>query len=352
MNNKQQNMDKIQCGTYEFKWNDTIKEMDDSTNLLNTQNLSALQRKLANDGYILLRNQIPTNLIDDALEIVVNNLNSTWNCIQDINTLNIKPGSKGILLTGYKPITHNKKVLSLLHCKELQNIMYKIFNCSEPITYDTKWCRVKGKNEFTEQHSDFYRFSDNFTKMVTVWMPLIDITINRGPLAVCPRSHLLRYPTDKISMEEKVDVELPEEFEQFNKTSIWRTTNFNKGDILIFDIRTIHASLINKTDKFRISIDTRWQPKNVIKFWNDSYIRFPQFIQINNDQNKDKNNEREDQKDKDQEIDLNEIMMDCTFTDSDNDIINSLDFDSISKRLCEKTKIQNDNKTDFRSTFV
>lgn len=327
----------IQCGTYQFKWNETIKEMDDSTLLLNRDNLSSLQRKLANDGYILLRNQIPTNLIDDALEIVVNNLDSTWNCIQDINTLNIKSNSKGILLTGYKPITHHKKVLSLLHCKKLQDIMYKIFDNSEPITYDTKWCRVKGKNEFTEQHSDFYRFNDNFTKMVTVWMPLMDISINRGPLAICPKSHLLKYQTDKISMEEKIDIELPAEFEQFNKKSIWRTTNFNKGDLLIFDIRTIHASLINKTNRFRISIDTRWQPKNVIKFWNDSFIRFPQFIQ----------------KKKKEQI----IMMDTdddTYH-SDNDIIHSLDFKAISKRLCDnyhKINSQNHDNDDNRSTFV
>ena len=374
--------DIIECGTYKFKWNDRMKEMDDSTHLLkNEETLSELRRKLSNDGYILLRNQLPTNLIDDALGIVADNLDSTWNCIDTViddkkqeigDNLYIKNDSAGILLTGYKPITHNKKVLSLLHCDCIINIMYKIFNNQEPITYDTKWVRVKGKNENTEQHSDYYRFNDNCFKMLTVWMPLMDINIERGPLAVCPKSHLLNYNiNDNVNgygmEEEKSDIELPEEFIEFNKTAIWKTTNFKKGDLLIFDIKLVHASLINKTNKFRISIDTRWQPKNVIKFWNDSFIRFKQFIEKKTNQKKNRNQKEIIITTTDQ--DLNDIMMDCTFTDSDNDIVDTLDFETISKRLCQKTSQyyhdrdnhnnnndhnnnNNNYKNDSRSTFV
>ena len=34
------------------------------------------------------------------------------------------------------------------------------------------------------------------------------------------------------------------------------------GDLLIFSMRTIHASLDNQSDLIRISADTRYQPAN------------------------------------------------------------------------------------------
>eukprot|EP00483_Globobulimina_turgida_P013494 UN13519 len=107
-------------------------------------------------------------------------------------------------------------------------------------------------------------------------MPLMNVPICRGPLAVCPKSHLLDFQT-ATKYERKyddTDEELPSDFSAFNKTAQWKVTNFNAGDVLIFDIRTVHAALVNKTNTFRISIDTRWQPMDSIAFWNDSFIRF------------------------------------------------------------------------------
>merc|ERR1712113_1126743 len=98
-------------------------------------------------------------------------------------------------------------------------------------------------------------------------------------------------------MDQKNDTELPPEFEAFNKTVIWESTHFNKGDLLIFDIRTVHASLTNKTNKFRVSIDTRWQPKHSVTFWSDSFIRFDQIKQNKND-NDDKEKKEEENNDK------------------------------------------------------
>ena len=39
----------------------------------------------------------------------------------------------------------------------------------------------------------------------------------------------------------------------------WRTSEFKMGDVLIFGMYTMHASLNNMSPKFRISADTRYQ---------------------------------------------------------------------------------------------
>mmetsp|Transcript_16536 Transcript_16536/g.24879 ORF Transcript_16536/g.24879 Transcript_16536/m.24879 type:complete len:80 (-) Transcript_16536:174-413(-) len=54
--------------------------------------------------------------------------------------------------------------------------------------------------------------------------------------------------------------ELPDGYREFSKDALWKTATFKAGDILVFDIRLVHASTANTTKAFRISMDTRWQP--------------------------------------------------------------------------------------------
>ena len=44
--------------------------------------------------------------------------------------------------------------------------------------------------------------------------------------------------------------------------SKWKTTDFAAGDVLIFNMQTLHMSTTNMTNKARISCDTRWQPSS------------------------------------------------------------------------------------------
>ncbi len=84
-------------------------------------------------------------------------------------------------------------MLSIVHSEYLINLFTKIFD-KEYGTYDCKWLRVKGKEEFTDEHSDFYRFKENCEGMITCWLPLMDVPKEKGPLAMCPGSHKLEGP--------------------------------------------------------------------------------------------------------------------------------------------------------------
>ena len=295
--------------------------MTDSSNLYDSD-LPALRSRLQADGYILLRNQIDPKLIDGALNVVADNLAETWQCIDmdpdhhpqpaQRHDLFIKEQSEGILLTGYRPITHHEAVQSLLHCDDLVTLMHSLFG-QEPMTYDTKWVRVKGTNESTDEHSDYYRFAEHCTQMVTAWMPLMDVPVHKGPLAVCPGSHLLidgdgDGDDGQYGMDQK-ECELPADFETFHESTCWKTCDFKKGDILIFDIRLVHASLTNQTKQFRVSIDTRWQPRSVVTLIGDSFVRFQRYLKRDLDG---KEVSCKEMKGGDQ-------MMDCSISESDDD---------------------------------
>lgn len=52
----------------------------------------------------------------------------------------------------------------------------------------------------------------------------------------------------------------PHEVAALDPDCQWRTTDYGAGDIVIFGMRTLHASTANLTDHARLSCDVRWQP--------------------------------------------------------------------------------------------
>ncbi|ETO36834.1 Phytanoyl-CoA dioxygenase [Reticulomyxa filosa] len=232
--------------------------------------------ELSKTGYIYLQNYIPKDLIVKARNSIAKALHNTFGIIQTsaehkIDDLYIKQDCNGVLLTGFKPITHAPEVLSVVHCKELVSLFRGLLDCHDIVTYDSKWLRIKGTNEYTEEHCDYYRFINGWNQLYTCWIPLMDIPFNRGGLAVCDQSHLL---ADFDEATDTVNEELPPSFTEYCKksTTVWKTSNYAEGDVLIFDIRLIHASLVNTCDRFRVSIDTRWQPLKYASF--EQNIRF------------------------------------------------------------------------------
>jgi hypothetical protein len=80
--------------------------------------------------------------------------------------------------------------------------------------------------------------------MLTTWVPLIDIPVRLGGLAVRPGSHLgpPRRPRLLGPAERG-----------------WATTDYRAGDALVFHCLTSHAALPNADTSLRLSGDFRWQ---------------------------------------------------------------------------------------------
>jgi hypothetical protein len=80
--------------------------------------------------------------------------------------------------------------------------------------------------------------------MLTSWIPLMDIPVRLGGLAVRPGGHLgppkLPRPLGRIALG-------------------WATTDYRPGDVIIFHCLTPHAALANTGSVLRLSGDFRWQ---------------------------------------------------------------------------------------------
>jgi len=222
-------------------------------NEVSVRNIDAIRKTLQNDGAVHIKNIFPENLVLAARRVFLKTLESFVEFDKDRGDAYFKPGSRGHLLTGYRPLTHHKDVLSLITSKYLVDIFRDILD-GDPATFDTKWARSFTKDEFTDWHSDWYRFASVKGPMYTAWIPLGNYKVDEGVLMVAEKSHLLKDYREEDSM-----IELPKSFVWFKHQCTKRVSDVRIGDAIIFDIRTIHCSTKNKTDRMRVSIDTRWQ---------------------------------------------------------------------------------------------
>jgi hypothetical protein len=90
-------------------------------------------------------------------------------------------------------------------------------------------------------HRDYLNW--RIPDMLTVWMPLLPCSRERGSLAVLAGSHLagVGYPNT------------------FDTPSDWVTGDFDPGDVILFHCYTVHGVLPNESPLLRLSIDSRWQ---------------------------------------------------------------------------------------------
>jgi hypothetical protein len=106
--------------------------------------------------------------------------------------------------------------------------------------------------------------SDANMDMWTCWMPLIDIPAdpNCSRLMVLPRSHLLpgyvqlrNHTADGAHKEQR----LPHRWKGDARSgAVWQVpSELRAGDIILFNIKLIHAANPNNSGHFRISLDTR-----------------------------------------------------------------------------------------------
>jgi len=57
----------------------------------------------------------------------------------------------------------------------------------------------------------------------------------------------------------------------------WLTASYRAGDALVFDCRTVHRALPNRSERVRLSLDVRAQPATTERSW-DSLRTVPEVV--------------------------------------------------------------------------
>ncbi len=232
---------------------------------------AALRQRLEEDGYLLLRGLHDRDAVLRARESVLRRLDARGALADDVSL------TEGIVNPHYEgPANYSARHNDDLKTAELKALVYgpaimnffdRLFG-TEAASYQFQWPRAVGPGGFSPIHCDWPFMSRGSSRLLTCWTPLDDIPPEFGPLVICEGSHRWQHVIETYGRSD-VDRDLttgtfsedPAELVE-NFGGRWATTTFRAGDVVILGMHTIHASLTNTTDRFRISCDTRYQPES------------------------------------------------------------------------------------------
>jgi hypothetical protein len=228
-----------------------------------------LRQRLEADGYLFLRGLRPR---DEVLE-----------ARRDILTRFAKRGAldpnapllDGVMHPDYsEPVSSSVRGKEDLKTRSLERLVYgrqimELFErlFKKPVdSFRFQWLRVAGPGAGSAIHCDAPYMSRGSRRLLTCWTPLGDISPEMGPLTICLGSHRWERVIETYGQTD-VDHDLTTGAFSEDPTELvdafggrWASAHFRAGDVVIFGMHMIHASLTNRTNRFRISCDTRYQP--------------------------------------------------------------------------------------------
>ncbi|MGC4047393.1 MAG: phytanoyl-CoA dioxygenase family protein [Armatimonas sp.] len=265
-----------------------LGELRDSGAL--ASNGAALRERMAEDGYLYLRGALNRDLVAQVRHACLSKLSDAeW----------LEPGTNPADSIARKDgqgryfnpalAENNPLLMELLYTGSMIDL-YREFLDFDVAHFDYTWMRAVGPGGATQPHCDIVYMGRGTHQLYTSWTPLGDVNLTLGGLMVLENSHkraditgeYLKHdvdtyciggPGEKPVTEGKIHWEHwrkpgepwsgafsdnPAELrEQFG--SRWLTAEFSMGDVLIFSMSTIHASIDNRTDHIRLSSDSRYQ---------------------------------------------------------------------------------------------
>jgi hypothetical protein len=247
---------------------DHLAELRDANALLDDP--SALRQRMAEDGYLYLRELIPRQAVLAARAAIMQHMAEQEALVPGRPVLEgaMPRGGKGVPMMGRKHITHSPDVLAVLENPRLFDFFAQYFD--EPArTFDYKWLRAVGNEGYTGSHYDVVYMGRGSQRLHTAWIPLGDIAVQQGTLAInvgsnhAPGFETVRQTYGRMDVDrDGTDGWFATDPQQItdNYGGQWATANFQAGDVVIFGMFTMHCSTTNTTDRFRLSCDVRYQP--------------------------------------------------------------------------------------------
>jgi hypothetical protein len=241
-----------------------LTELRDSNDIM--EDMAALRARMKEEGYLLLRG---FHNRDDVLQVRQDILAKL--AAEPDRLDSSFPQEEGIV--GPKPRTAlfggtNEDMPSLLKVANSPKLMafFESFLGGEVRTYDYKWPRAMPTGKSSGCHYDNVYMGRGTPNVYTVWTPLGDVPKELGSLALCLGSQHFdqvkdvygSLDVDKDNTAGGILTEDPVEIVD-NFGGRWATTDFQAGDIIIFGMFILHFALKNSTNRYRTSMDTRYQ---------------------------------------------------------------------------------------------
>jgi ectoine hydroxylase-related dioxygenase (phytanoyl-CoA dioxygenase family) len=250
-----------------------IGELTDSRPLL--EDGPQLRARFESDGYAFFRGALDDELVQSAREEVLARL-------EEVDE--VEPGSDGVF-TGrserdalhpdrgkfWQSVSTGDRLRQASHGAGARRLVEAIIG-EAVVPFDYLMLRVATPGRATEVHYDYPFFARLHDQVRTVWIPIGDVPVERGPVFVVEGSNRFE---DVIADLRGFEVTAGSSRKAaFNRTAIeladergthLLTTDFGAGDVLVFGMYTAHGSFDHhdETRRVRVSCDARWQARRL-----------------------------------------------------------------------------------------
>ena len=240
-------------------------ELRDSTDAI--ANPAVLRNRIDEDGFLLIRGFHDADMVLSARRDILQ-------VLHDQNKLDPDyPLMEGVISPDTTPDTISVRGREALKTESLKQVLYapqtmKFFArfFGEPaFSFNFQWLRTAGPGAASPVHCDMVYMGRGTKELYTLWTPLGRLTPDMGTLAICPGSHRWQeivetYGQDDVDRNVTPGIFTHDPAELVDRFGgRWATTAFEPGDAIIVNMHLLHASLVNLTNRYRISCDTRYQ---------------------------------------------------------------------------------------------
>ena len=242
-------------------------DLRDSNDIVD--NPDALHERMTEDGYLLIRGLHDKDTVLTARKQILERLEKKEMLAANTPLMDgifnpdfPEPTSTGSM--GNKHLTKLPAFKAVVEGEPIMNF-FKHFLRGDARTFDFKWLRTAGPGAGSPIHYDIVFMGRGTHNLYSCWTPFGDVSLDMGPIVFCIGSDRF----DKVRNtygQSDVDRDLIEGHFSDNPKEIiekyggqWSTTTFSAGDVIIFSMYLMHASLVNTSNKIRITADTRYQ---------------------------------------------------------------------------------------------
>jgi phytanoyl-CoA dioxygenase PhyH len=254
-------------------------ELRDSTPDLERNRMDELRRRYADEGYLLLRGLLAPAEVDAAAAQVVDSLAARGFIDSRFQPSERIAARRARVSTfGFEAEDHRfDRVRSIALAGRLSAFYARFFD-APPRAFDYVWLRLMAPGQATPPHCDIVYMGRGTHDFCSTWIPLTPVRLDDGPLMVLERSHRVerlrtgyaRMDIDKDGNWRKVKLRHGRLFRGGDYSRHprkvgsefglrWLTSEFACGDVVVFSPFALHGSLDNRSRRFRISVDARYQ---------------------------------------------------------------------------------------------
>lgn len=230
-----------------------------------------LPQLLARDGYVLLRGALDPDQVLQARHDVLQRLAAVGEIADPVPAAVASGYSRRAAMhpdlnAFWRSVCESPLIRAVTHGERLAEISAALLG-KPTLPFDFLWLRTMLAGRASPLHFDHVYMNRGAWNVLTAWVPLGDVPIEAGPLLVVEGSNRFE---DVIAQYRGVDVDrdgLPGSFPgdaiafaQQRGTRLL-TADFRIGDVILFDMFTLHGSCDNRMGggRVRLSCDVRWQ---------------------------------------------------------------------------------------------